>query len=576
MPSALTSDAPDAISAVSPRPAASPLAGRGSPVPADRAASEPDERAMPPWRALIVGALALGIGLRFIQYAPNRSLWLDEALLAPTITGHSLRDLLDPALWGPTPPGFLLLERALMAVLGSSEYVLRLLPLIAGIVSLFLFLAVARRLLSPGAVIPALGLFSVSPFLIYYASELKPYSTDVAVALALLLMGAKLHQGGVTAKRAAVFALAGAVAVGLSYPAALVLAGVAGALLVRAACAREMRAVWALLGVCAFWGVLFGAPYLLFVGAVATSDYAQAFWRSGFMPFPPRSLAELGWFPHALLRTFQEPLGVLEDAQKPLYTLQAIAGIVVFGAGVAGLVLTRRKTVLLLLTLPIAATLVASALHKYPFGSDWSTGGRVLLFLVPSFYLVMGEGVAQLWTRLRSHARLLAVPILALLVIPLGAQAATTFPFGRAEVKPILEYVQENWREGDVLYVHYDTRDAFRYYAPRYGFSPGEYHLGPCARFAPQRYLEALGELRGHPRVWVLFAGGKGAYGYDEKALMLGYLEAFGERRDDRVARGSAVFLYEFASGADGGGFQARIPVLPPAPEQDCITTGPV
>lgn len=63
------------------------------------------------------------------------------------------------------PVGFLLLEKLSVHHLGTSETALRLLPLLCGVASLFLFLGVARRFL-PAATIPvAVGLFAIcDPF----------------------------------------------------------------------------------------------------------------------------------------------------------------------------------------------------------------------------------------------------------------------------------------------------------------------------------------------------------------------------------------------------------------------------
>lgn len=549
---------------VDPRPAPDPREGAGA-LPRARVSAA----------GLLLGVLAFGVYARLLQYVANRSLWLDEALLAPTVTERTWTQLADPAHWGPTPPGFLFLAKAASTLFGTSEPALRLVPLLAGMAALWLFVRVARKCLSPEAVLPAAALFALSPFLIYYASELKPYSSDAAVSLALLLLALHLAEGGVTRRRAALLAAAGVAAVGFSFPAALVLGGIVVALAARYARAGDRRSLGMLAAVCAAWAVAFGVPYLLFVGAVAANDYAQAFWRSGFMPLPPTSLEELKWFPHALLRTFEEPLGVLDAERRWDHVVQAVAGVLVFAAGCAAMARGRRRTALLVLLLPVAAALLASGLRKYPFGSDWSTGGRVILFLVPSFYLVMGEGAASLRRRFGARLRPAALVVLAALFLPLGAAAALGFPSGRAEVKPVLEHARRGWRAGDVLYVHYDARPALRYYAPRYGFAETDLRQGPCARFEPQRYLEALAELRGAPRVWVLFAGGTGAFGFDERALMLGYLDATARRVESRVARGASVYLYDLqGQPTRAGGFRARVPAFPRAVAEGCALWG--
>src|SRR4051812_24946792 len=59
----------------------------------------------------------------------------------------------------------------------------RLFPQLCAIASVFVFYGVARRLLAPRAMLLALTLFVVSDDLVYYACEIKQYSTEVLAAL---------------------------------------------------------------------------------------------------------------------------------------------------------------------------------------------------------------------------------------------------------------------------------------------------------------------------------------------------------------------------------------------------------
>ncbi len=58
------------------------------------------------------------------------------------------------------PLGFLIVERALAALIGGRNHVLRFLPLAAGVGSLFLFVRLAKAVLPPRAALVALTLFS--------------------------------------------------------------------------------------------------------------------------------------------------------------------------------------------------------------------------------------------------------------------------------------------------------------------------------------------------------------------------------------------------------------------------------
>src|SRR4051812_18126770 len=141
------------------------------------------------------GLIALGIVLRLARYLANRSLWLDEVLLARNILDRSFAGLLEPlGLNQGAPIGFLMLQKLAVMLLGPSEFALRLAPLLAGVASVPLFWWLARRMLDLPIAIFALALFSVCEPLIYYSSEAKQYGLDVTLALAILLAGTRIFE----------------------------------------------------------------------------------------------------------------------------------------------------------------------------------------------------------------------------------------------------------------------------------------------------------------------------------------------------------------------------------------------
>ena len=110
---------------------------------------------------LLVALVGFGIVLRVAQYLSDRSLWLDEALLALNIIDRPPSELLGPLDFNQAaPPAFLLLERWVGEIFGYSELALRAIPLLAGIGSVVVFAWLARRLLTPVAALLAVLLFS--------------------------------------------------------------------------------------------------------------------------------------------------------------------------------------------------------------------------------------------------------------------------------------------------------------------------------------------------------------------------------------------------------------------------------
>lgn len=139
----------------------------------------------------------LGMAFRFHSYLFNRSLWLDEAMLANNIIQHSLFDLItkpmDMSQFAPI--GFLSIIKILVILLDESERVLRLLPIIAGVLMLTVVIWVARLIFSEfSSQLAFVGLVAFSPILIYYSVELKQYIVDACLGVLMLGIGIKLSQ----------------------------------------------------------------------------------------------------------------------------------------------------------------------------------------------------------------------------------------------------------------------------------------------------------------------------------------------------------------------------------------------
>ena len=161
-------------------------------------------------RTFVIVFLVFGFILRAHQYAFNRSLWMDEAMLALNIVDRSFAGLTQPLAYNQGAPlGFLFIQKLAVTLFGNHDYILRLFPFIASVVSLFLFYHLANAVTKGLGRILAVYLFSVSGWLVYYASECKQYSSDVMVCLLLLLYGQRCIRAEATTKDIIMLTLAG-------------------------------------------------------------------------------------------------------------------------------------------------------------------------------------------------------------------------------------------------------------------------------------------------------------------------------------------------------------------------------
>jgi hypothetical protein len=518
--------------------------------------------------ALIVLVL-FGAALRVYSYVSSPSLWLDEAALAQNVIGRSFAGLMAPLDRQQVAPlGFLWLEKAAVSLFGTSEYALRLVPLLASVVALPLFAIVARRLLAPIAAIFALALFAAATPLLYFAAEMKQYSLDVAVTLALFVLAtsprresgeAKPADAGSHGRRLAAITIAGILAPWLSQPAVFALGGVALHLAIpffRARSAGERRdAARPFLPVFALWALSGGASIVRSFAEVDTATRAalERFWERGFVPVSSGIMPSVRW----LGATTHDVFAWLFP---PLVAAIAIA---LFVLGIAALIRRSDGSASLLLA-PLGFMLLASTLHLYPLSY------RLLLFTTPSLLLTVGAGsewllkiARSLGTR-RAHytkeprgtrelanprATAAALAVCAALAL-LAARSAMTMveiPFYREELRPVVKYLAQHRQDHDAIYVYYASAPAFEYYAARYGIPRSTYRLGSCARDDWRRYLGEVDELRGRPRVWFVMSHPFNKGGVREDSLFLQYFATLGEAIDSTSAVGAELRLYDLS-----------------------------
>ncbi|MGE3788025.1 MAG: hypothetical protein AB7H03_15430 [Nitrospirales bacterium] len=486
----------------------------------------------------ILASIIIGFGIlfRLIPYLHNRSLWVDEAKLALNITQKSFGQLVQPLDYNQMAPvGFLFVEKLLALTLGGDEYVLRIIPLLAGILALFLFYELSRQVLTLRGLTMALGLFVLSEHLIRYASEFKQYSSDVTIALAISLIGfICLKNNSRVALSIILGSLAGAILIWFSHPSIFVLAGVGLTLVIQSWETKNWRKLVWLAMPAIFWLGSFTLNYsVTHLDLNHHPDMVKA-WResTAFMPMPPLSIEGLLWFPKTFLAIFPQTAGLYFSG------LAALCFIV----GWASL-LRKQRYPLLLLTLPALFTLIASGLHAYPFQ------GRLILFLVPSLIIFIGEGVDRIINLAKPTGPIIPVSLCLLLFLyPVHTAFSNLLNparMEREEVRPIMAYLSDHYQEGDDIYLYPSTWAAFEYYDTRFGLENVPYHVGVVSRKDWDNYVQDLTDLSGNPRVWIVFSHVHKQFGIDEEQFYLYVLDGIGQQMASLKQQGASIYLYD-------------------------------
>jgi hypothetical protein len=432
-------------------------------------------------RLLFFAVAAAGIFYRLIGF--GRSLWIDEAWVANSVAAGSLSEMFRYDAWLQTsPPAFLALVRITVQALGLSNPVLRLIPLVFGLLSAVLMFILARRVLAPRFARPAWAIFVLSPLGILFSKTLKQFSAETAVAAALLLMGV-LYLERRTALRFGLLLAVVTVGPLLAYSIAFSLPGTI--LLVFLADPQRRRGFRRALILSLVSGGVFVALYLLCI-APNSSPSLRSYWANDHAGWGHLAIALAD--AHSLLYQLPVPRPVLDSAPV------AIAAGILF---LTGLILAcvsfrrRRHKWLRLEALcgfPCLLLLVCSNLSLYPVNE------RMSLFLLPAVVLLglMGLQLIVEFLQLRMR-RVVLMPVADILLVcvtllaisgsilkqPLAAQ---NIPL--EDMESAMRFLRADVHAGDLVWVHASVSEDFKLYRRMAGWNGPPVQFGntgwPC------------------------------------------------------------------------------------------------
>jgi hypothetical protein len=468
------------------------------------------------WAAGLIFILLAGAVFRGVEYAADRSLWLDEAALAQNVLHLPLGDLAAGRLDNEqvAPPGFLLAARGVVTWAGGSEQALRFIPFAAGLGLLAAFGWLAWRRLGPAGGLTAAALAACSWPLVYYANEFKQYSSDALIAFLFFAFAEKIPAAPFSARRAWVVGAAGVAALEFSQPAIFALAalGVMGWV----GAAREKRR-----GDCARWTAA-GAAWVAFFGLQLWLSYDTALGNAALYAYHDELFLRL-WPVASLAEVWQA--GVLDTwvlATAPL-TAWFWLGLVVLGVWAALRQAQGRpflqaqheerdevqggaRREIIFIALAVFFTGLASLLHFYPLSS------RLLLFVLPWMFWLVGrgaDGLAGLARRMGWTPAIMAALAIGLWPVARGAVAEARAPIAREQLRPVVERLGLLAQPGEAILVFDLTHFAFEYYWPRVKHGDVPVRVARFEKDEPATPAEVAAKLAPlfaeHPaRVWLV------------------------------------------------------------------------
>jgi hypothetical protein len=362
--------------------------------------------------------LAVGVAWRVIRYSLAFPLWHDEAaLMLNLVERRSYAELLRPLDHLQVAPlGFLVAQFTAVRLWGTSEYAVRLVPLLTGVVALFFFARLAWLALPPLGAVSALGVLVATHYVTRYSLDIKPYGADLMVSAMLLVLALRWSRAPEQRRWPVLLILVTPLALALSYPGVLVGGAIGITLLPVLARRRAGPAAWAT------WAAYGAVVVVSFAGLVylsaggqyeRTREWMLGYWARGLPPANP--LRFVGWLLDVhTAEMMSYPLGGKNGASSLTLVLCLV--------GIRALFRRGQTDLLLLLGSPFALTFVAAALRGYPYGGS----ARVAQHLAPAICLFVGAAVEALVSLLGTAERRRRAALAAsvtLLVVALGGTA---------------------------------------------------------------------------------------------------------------------------------------------------------
>jgi hypothetical protein len=414
--------------------------------------------------------LSLAMGLRLFHYFYNRSLWMDEVYLSSSFFHMNYKELANSILdyQQKAPVGFLWLVKLSVNLFGRNEMSLRLIPLLAGILSIFYFARVCKYFLNTWSQLLALSIFAFAPALIYHSSEIKQYSMEcLATVMSLSLFIS--YKDDQSWKAKLLWGILGGLILWFSFSVIFILAGIATGLSLNYILKKEWNSF--LLNALPFgiWLISFILNYVFFTHKHAESSWVVYFFKTydNFMPFPPHSIQQLKWFPRNFYEMMDYPLGMTWNPKDFSCTLLKVIAfpyipVILLFSGISRLY-KKNQGDFYALMFPIVLMLVASGMLLYPLLE------RFWVFIAPVFILFMAIGFEYYQQKIKSvmYRRLLFIIIMA---SPLFQsmyyviQPRYFYKHKKSFEKEGLIHINNNYRDGDAVYNYWNNAPGYRVY----------------------------------------------------------------------------------------------------------------
>ena len=467
---------------------------------------------------LLIVFIAFGIIASAINLLNDRSLWLDEIMLATSIVNRSFIELLQPLEMDQVAPiGFLFVEEFFTTLFNNKDWSFRLFPFFSFLLSIILIYTLSKQLFKSTTIaLLSCALFSLNLNILLYAIEVKQYIVDVFISL-LVVVSALHFQKHQHNKSLILFTVVSILSVWFSNIAVIMLFTVGLYILFKMYFKNPERDYKGFIPII-FSAISFFIYYAIFIHEHPAREHMLEYWTDmrGFL-YKDLFSYNFNYFIYSRTRTILEWLIAIDS-----YFWFITLGFIIIGV----LANLKLRKALFITLLPIGIHLTLSYFKLYPFQT------RLALYLFPFLIILLSAG---LWVTYLFFKRFSIKISVFILLIPLLCNAiavAKNTPKEHEEIKKSMQYINTNIDRSDAILVYSSSKIHFNYYKSKFPNIINNQFIHYGIEFDYDnntlKHLEVFNNLT--EKIWIVFSHTKKEekVGYNEEHLTINHIRHLG------------------------------------------------
>lgn len=396
---------------------------------------------------VLIFTILLGIFLRLKGFLMNPSFWHDELGIAWSIRFKNYSDFFKVLEYQQmAPPFFMAATKFLTKFFGFSEKVFRLIPFLAGCLSIIGFYFLSKKTLNTKfSILMAVFLFAINQRLITYCFEFKQYSTDVFFAIILLLFFINLKIECLSKTKILLCGLMLAFVPWFSYVSVFIMAGGFLTLLFRDFKKDLFKKAVLILPV-----LISGLVYLkIYMVDNYNTTGMVAYWNNYFIKLNPLSFVHL----------------FIESLKYLFFSVKYVLVLLVLMICGAGIYYRQKVSFINIFVLSFLSLVLASVFRIYPFGE------RLILFIIPIYILLIVKPFDLIsFNGIKNKIKsLILIALILITFYPQIASSTYFFKFkglSRGECpREMMDLMVKQLKPVDIIYVNAFSDSAYSYYS---------------------------------------------------------------------------------------------------------------